>query len=48
MIMINFDTNGNVEPYDIIEISLSIIQKKFTFNNHREEIFEEYLAFVTP
>lgn len=43
--MINFDTNGNVEPYEIIEVLLNILQKEFTFNNHREEIFEEYLAF---
>ena len=43
--MINFDINGNIQPYDIIEVSLNIIQKEFTFNNHREEIFEEYLTF---
>jgi hypothetical protein len=43
--MINFDTNGNIEPYEIIEVSLNIVQNEFTFNDHRVEIFEEYLAF---
>ena len=43
--MINFDVNGNIIPYEIIEVSLNIFQKKFTFNEHRGEIFEEYLAF---
>lgn len=43
--MINFDTNGNVIPYEIIEVSLNVFQKEFTFNNHRENIFEEYLFF---
>jgi hypothetical protein len=43
--MINFDDNGNVIPYNIIDCSLEILQENFTFNHHREEIFEEYLSF---
>jgi len=43
--MINFDNNGNVIPYEIIDCSLETLQEIFTFNNHREGVFEEYLSF---
>jgi hypothetical protein len=43
--MIDFDNKGNIIPYDIIDCSLETLQEIFTFNNHREEIFEEYLSF---
>ena len=43
--MINFDKNGNIEPYNVIESSVDVLQKYFTFNNHRKDIFDEYLIF---
>lgn len=43
--MINFDTNGNIFPYEIIDVSLNVLKEEFIFNRHREDIFEEYLNF---
>jgi hypothetical protein len=43
--MINFDVNGNIIPYEIIECSSGNLQENFTFNGHREAIFAEYLTF---
>lgn len=41
-----FDENGFLKPYEPIEMSLQTFQEHFTFNAHRERLFERYLSFV--
>jgi hypothetical protein len=44
--MINFDANGNIFPYEIIEVSTKDILDQFIFNSHRWRIYSEYLIFL--
>jgi hypothetical protein len=43
---IQFDENGFVKPYDVIDIDIKIFQNTFVFNAHRAQLFEEYLEFL--
>jgi hypothetical protein len=44
--VLNFDENGHLTPYDIIETNLETLHSTFAFNPHRERLFENYLAFI--
>ena len=44
--MIQFDKQGYITPAEIIEIDFDIFEKTFTFNEHRQLIFQEYLIFL--
>jgi hypothetical protein len=43
--MINFDTKGNILPYEIIEVSTNDIVDNFIFNSHRWRMYGEYIVF---
>lgn len=43
--MINFDTNGNVIPYEILEVSKKEFIDTFIFNRHRWGMYAEYITF---
>ncbi len=48
---INFDTRGNLKPYEKVEISLDSFKNYFVDNfanenQRRIEIFENYLRFI--
>jgi hypothetical protein len=43
--MINFDTKGNILPYEIIEVSTNDIMENFIFNSHRWRMYGEYIVF---
>jgi hypothetical protein len=44
--MIEFDNNGYVKPYTIIEINIDDLKNYFAHNSVRKVIFESYLNFI--
>jgi hypothetical protein len=44
--MIEFDNNGYVKPYAIIEINIDDLKNYFAHNSVRKVIFESYLNFI--
>jgi len=48
--MISFDKNGNITPYEIIEIDLKTFQKNFVDNldnsEHRNNLYQDYLNYT--
>jgi len=51
MDIINFDKNGNIMPYEVIEIDLTTFQTYFVDNmdnsEHRSKLFQDYLKYTT-
>jgi hypothetical protein len=43
--MVNFDTNGNIVPYEILEVSTKDLIDNFIFNSHRWGVYGEYFVF---
>lgn len=43
---LEFDNNGFLTPHGPIEANLEILENSFTFNQHRRNIFEEYVAYT--
>ena len=44
--MIQFDNRGFITPYDVVESDLSELEQVFTFNDHRKNLFQEYILFL--
>jgi hypothetical protein len=44
--MIQFDNNGYLKPAASIEVDLKILETTFTFNPHRQQLFEQYLSYL--
>ena len=45
--MIQFDNQGYLKPASPIEISLKTLKEIFTFNDHRQQLFEQYISYLT-
>lgn len=44
--MLNFDTYGFLQPYEPIEVDLSILEDYFVFNEHRQRLFINYMRWL--
>jgi hypothetical protein len=44
--VLNFDEKGHLMPYDIVITSFETLHSTFVFNEQRERLFENYLAFI--
>lgn len=45
--MIQFDNQGYLKPASPIEVSLKTFEETFTFNPHRQHLFEQYILYLT-
>jgi hypothetical protein len=43
---LNFDNNGYLLPYQVIEVDLSTLENIFVFNKKRERLFINYLRWL--
>ena len=41
-----FDENGYLKPYIVIEIDLIVFEKVFVWNDDRRKLFDEYLNYI--
>ncbi|MCU0471309.1 MAG: hypothetical protein MUF58_22260 [Arcicella sp.] len=41
-----FDENGFLQPYEIIQISVEDLEKIFVWNDDRKKLFDEYLDYI--
>ena len=41
-----FDEFGNLTPYDLIETDLVVFEQKFIWNEHRKNLFDEYINLI--
>ena len=44
--MIQFDEYGYVVPYNVVETDLETLEKVFVTNEHRKELFSQYLEYL--
>ena len=44
--MIQFDEHGYVVPYNVVETDLETLEKVFVTNEHRKELFSQYLEYL--
>ena len=44
--ILNFDSNGHLYPYGIIETNLETVHSIFCYNQHRQKLFDDYISFI--
>lgn len=44
--ILNFDQNGHLSPYQVIETDLETVRTTFVTNSNRQGLFENYLSFL--